>query len=71
MRADTSRVRAAPHPERTAAAGGVHFGFTAFTGGGVSGTSEPSTPPLLDGSGPNDLRELTSRKSASSGTRDH
>jgi hypothetical protein len=62
MRADISRVRAAPHPERTAAAGEVQFGFTAFTGAG-----DASTAPLTDGGGPGDLRELTSRTPASSG----
>jgi hypothetical protein len=64
MRADTSRVNAAPHPERTVAAGEVHFGFTAFTG-----ADAPSVPSLVDGGGPGDLRELTSREPASSGAR--
>ena len=67
VRADTSRVRAAPHPERTAAAvGEIHFGFTAFAAAGASG---PSTPPLLDR--PTDLRELTSRNTTSSGAHAH
>jgi hypothetical protein len=61
MRADISRVNAAPHPERTAAAGEVHFGFTAFTGAGA--------PSLVDGGGQSDVRELTSREPASSGAR--
>jgi hypothetical protein len=63
VRADISRVNAAPHPERTVAAGQVHFGFTAFTGAGA-----PAAP-SLDGGGPSDLRELTSRETASSGAR--
>jgi hypothetical protein len=64
MRADVSRVNAAPHPDRTVAAGEVHFGFTAFTGAGAA-----SVPTLVDGGGPSDLRELTSREPASSGAR--
>jgi hypothetical protein len=64
MRADVSRVNAAPHPDRTVAAGEVHFGFTAFTGAGAA-----SVPSLADGGGPSDLRELTSRETASSGAR--
>ncbi|GAA5139342.1 hypothetical protein [Pseudonocardia adelaidensis] len=60
LRADVSRVNAAPHPERTAAAGEVHFGFTAFTGAGG-----PSMPSVADG----DMRELTARETASSGAR--
>jgi hypothetical protein len=64
MRADTSRLRAAPHPERTAAAGDVHFGFTAF-----AGADEPAMPSLVDGGGPSDVRELSSRTPASSGAR--
>jgi hypothetical protein len=64
VRADISRVNAAPHPERTVAAGQVHFGFTAFTGAGA-----PSVPSLVDGAGQGDLRELTSRETASSGAR--
>jgi hypothetical protein len=64
VRADISRVNAAPHPERTVAAGQVHFGFTAFTGAGAS-----AAPSLVDGGGPSDLRELTSREPASSGAR--
>jgi hypothetical protein len=67
MRADTTRVREAPHPERTAAAGDVRFGFTSFAGAGASDETGPSTPQLLDGSAPSDLRELTSRNTASSG----
>jgi hypothetical protein len=62
MRADVARVRSAPHPERTVAAGDVHFGFTAFTGADAS-----STPSLAAGGGPGDMRELTSRNRASSG----
>jgi hypothetical protein len=64
LRADTSRVHAAPHPGRTAAAGEVHFGFTAFTGAGAA-----STPSLVDGGGLDGLRELTTRETASSGAR--
>lgn len=64
VRADVSRVNAAPHPERTVAAGQVHLGFTAFTGAGA-----PSVPALADGGGSSDLRELTSRETASSGAR--
>jgi hypothetical protein len=60
LRADVSRVRAAPHPERTAAAGDIHFGFTAFTG------ADAPLPSLVDGDAPGDLRELTT---ASSGAR--
>jgi hypothetical protein len=62
MRADTTRVREAPHPERTAAAGDVRFGFTAFAGADASGATGPSTPQLLDGSAPSDRRELTSSR---------
>jgi hypothetical protein len=57
VRADTSRLRAAPHPEHTLAAGEVHFGFTAFAG---AGRSEPSAAPRLDGSGAGDRPELPS-----------
>jgi hypothetical protein len=32
VRAETSRVQSAPHPDRTAAAGTVRLGFTAFAG---------------------------------------
>ena len=64
MRADISRVNGAPHPERTVAAGEVHFGFTAFTG-----AAESPVPSLVDGGGPSELRELTSREPASSGAR--
>jgi hypothetical protein len=64
MRADISRVNAAPHPEQTVAAGEVHFGFTAFTG-----AAESSMASVVDGRGSSDLRELTSREPASSGAR--
>jgi hypothetical protein len=60
VRADVSRVNAAPHPERTVAAGEVHFGFTSFAGAGVA-----SRHSVEDG----DLRELTARETASSGAR--
>lgn len=38
LRADTARVRTTPHPDHTAAAGPVRFGFSPFTGA----TGQPS-----------------------------
>ncbi|GAA0933070.1 hypothetical protein [Pseudonocardia zijingensis] len=64
VRADSSRVHAAPHPERTAAAGEIHFGFTAFTG-----TGAPSAPTSIDGAGPGEVRQLSAREPASSSAR--
>jgi hypothetical protein len=57
VRADTSRLRAAPHPEHTVAAGEIHFGFAAFAG---AGRGEPSAAPRLDSGGPADRPELAS-----------
>lgn len=64
VRPDKNRVHSAPHPGRTVAAGEVHFGFTAF-----AGADRPSMASLVEGEGPSDLRELTTRETASSGAR--
>jgi hypothetical protein len=61
VRADTSRLHAAPHPERTVAAGDVHFGFTAFAGA--------AGPAGRRAVGSGDMREIGPRDLASSGAR--
>lgn len=63
VRADTSQLHAAPHPERTVAAGEVHFGFTAFAGAAGPGRR------AVGSGGAGDRRELTPRDLASSGAR--
>ncbi|MFR9806808.1 hypothetical protein ACL02T_31620 [Pseudonocardia sp. RS010] len=64
VRADTSHLRHGPHPGHTVGAGGVRFGFTAFTG------AEPR--PALDGVVPDEPDELApeppSRRAALAGS---